>query len=169
MHEVKEMIDSVIEKALVFLETTIAIISVVVLFALVGMEMYEMFADPSYFMVDDAVSGFLHKILNLVVALEFIKLLLHLTPANILEVLTMAIARGIIVNHGSAIDNLLSIACIVGMFAARRYLIPRNELYRELDDVPAPDHHGRRHRHGKHGNKPEEKREEKREEKQETH
>lgn len=159
MHEVKEKIDHIIEKALIFLETFIAVVSVIVLMALLATELIHIFTEPSFFEAEDAISNYLHETLSIVVALEFIKLLLHLTPANILEVLTMAIARSIIVNHGSAVDNLLSIACIIGMFAARRYLIPRSELYRDMDDT---SHHssGRKHRHGKkHEEKVEEKKE----------
>lgn len=161
MHEVKEKIDEIIEKALVFLETLIAIISVIVLIALLGTTLVHIFTEPGFFEAEDAVSNYLHEMLSIVVALEFIKLLLHLTPANILEVLTMAIARSIIVDHGSALDNVLSIACIIGMFAARRFLIPKSELYRDLDDT---SHHpaSRRHRHNK-AHKQEEKHEEKQE------
>ena len=154
MNELKHKIDQLIEKFLVVLETGIAIASMVVLVGLLVVEFSHIFTDMSFFSQDDAVSHFLHEILSIVIGLEFVKLLMHLTPANILEVLTMAIARGIIVNHGSAVDNLLSIACIIGMFAARRYLIPRNELYQEMDE--AHHHPGRRHRHGKHNNHHEE-------------
>lgn len=150
MNEFKHKIDQLIERFLVVLETCIAIVSMIVLVGLLLMEFSHVFMDMSFFQQDDAVSHFLHEILSIVIGLEFVKLLMHLTPANILEVLTMAIARGIIVDHGSAVDNLLSIACIIGMFAARRYLIPRNELYQEMDEA----HHNtnRRHRHGNHGN-----------------
>lgn len=147
MNEIKHKIDLFIGKALLVLETMIAIVSMVVLVALLGIELWHMANDPGYWVADDAVSEFLQNILSIVVGLEFVKLLLHLTPANILEVLTMAIARGIIVSHGSAVDNLLSIACIIGMFAARRYLIPRSELHQDMDDNHLPHH--RRHRHGK--------------------
>lgn len=147
MHEVKERIDHVIEKSLLFLETFIAIVSVLVLAALLATELAHIFTEPGFFEAEDAISNYLHETLSIVVALEFIKLLLHLTPSNILEVLTMAIARGIIVNHGSAVDNLLSITCIIGMFAARRYLIPRCELYRDMDDTT--HHSTRKHRHSK--------------------
>lgn len=155
MHEVKEKIDKVIEKILIIIETAIAIFSVLVL----GGQLVELVryivTDPSAFLSgENAVTDYLHHMLNIVIGLEFIKLLLHLTPANILEVLTMAISRGIIVNHGSAIDNLLSIICIVALFAARRFLIPRSELHKGIDEeVPDPHHH-RGHRKNKH--KPEE-------------
>lgn len=156
MNELKQKIDLIIGKTLIVLETLIAIVSMVVLVALLCIELWHMATDPGYWVADDAVSVFLQNILSIVVGLEFVKLLLHLTPANILEVLTMAIARSIIVNHGTAVDNLLSIACIIGMFAARRYLIPRNELYQDMDDIHNP--HCRRHRHGK-SHKQEEKQE----------
>ena len=165
MHVLKERIDKWLEKILIFLETVIAIITVGVMLGLLVELMYHILLNPSEFFHGEqsSVSAYLHHMMDIVIGLEFVKLLMHLTPANILEVLTMAIARGIIVDHGSAVDNLLSIACIIGMFAARRYLIPKNELHQEMDE--APHHSGRKHRHGKHGGKHEEKNEEK----QETH
>lgn len=159
MNDLKHKIDRGIEKILVIVETLIAILTAVALVVMLGIELYHMCIDPAaYFSGEDAVSHYLHEILNIVIGLEFVKLLLHLTPANILEVLTMALARGIIVNHGSAMDNLLSIVCIVALFAARRYLIPRNELYQEMDDTG--HHTSNRHRRNKQAHA---------EEKQETH
>ena len=153
MHEVKEKIDKVIEKILIVIETLIAIFSVLVLTGLLVDMVVQICMDPSGFLAgEDPASEYLHHMLTVVIGLEFVKLLMHLTPANILEVLTMAISRGIIVSHGSAIDNLLSIACIIAMFAARRFLIPRNELYREIDDDPHEHghHHHRGHRRNRH-------------------
>ena len=62
----------------------------------------------------------------------------------------MALARGIIVNHGTAVDNLLTIGCIIGLFAAKRYLIPRAELNKEMDETAPEPHHHRGHRKHKH-------------------
>lgn len=148
MHAVKEKIDQLLGKFLILVETIIAIISTVILVGLLIVQLYHIATDPNTFAAGDAaVTNYLHHMLTIVIGLEFIKLLMHLTPANILEVLTMAIARGIIVNHGTAVDNLLSIACIIGMFAARRFLIPRAELYRDLDEEPhEPNHHRRNNR-----------------------
>lgn len=151
MHEVKEKIDQFLAKVLILLETIIAIFSVAVLVGKLGMLVYEVVADPVHFLAaEDAVSDYLHHMLSIVIGLEFVKLLMHLTPANILEVLTMALSRGIIVNHGSAVDNLLSIACIIGLFAAKRYLIPRAELNKEMDEAAPEPHHHRGHRRNKH-------------------
>ncbi len=151
MHELKSKIDYVLEKILIVLETVIAIFSVLVLTGLLVDEIYHIVAHPEAFTNGDiTVSTYLHHMLDVVIGLEFIKLLMHLTPGNILEVLTMALSRGIIVNHGSAVDNLLSIACIIGLFAAKRYLIPRGELNREMDESSPEPHHHRGHRKNKH-------------------
>ena len=151
MHEIKERIDRVIEKVLIVIETIIAIFSVLVLSGLLVEMIHHILSDPAAFMSgEDAVSDYLHHMLTIVIGLEFVKLLMHLTPANILEVLIMAISRGIIVSHGTAVDNLLSIVCIVALFAAKRFLIPRAELHKGIDEEVQEHHHHRGHRKHKH-------------------
>lgn len=151
MHEIKERIDQIIEKILIVIETIIAIFSVLVLGGLLVEMIHHIVSDPTGFLSgEDAVSDYLHHMLTIVIGLEFVKLLMHLTPANILEVLIMAISRGIIVSHGSAMDNLLSIICIVALFAAKRYLIPRAELHKGIDEEVQEPHHHRGHRKHKH-------------------
>ena len=153
MHEVKEKIDLVLEKMLIVLETIIALFAVVVLVGLLVMEIYHICTEPTVFLAgEDTVTEYLHEMLTIVVGLEFVKLLMHLTPANILEVLIMAISRGIIVSHGDAVENLLSILCIVALFAAKRFLIPKAELHKQLDEeIQEPRHH-RGPRRNKHKN-----------------
>ena len=148
MHELKGKIDKKLSSVLMFLETLIAIFSVLVLVGLLVEHVWFVICNPDHLLgAENSVTTYLHHMMDIVIGLEFVKLLMHLTPGNILEVLTMALSRGIIVNHGTAVDNLLSIACIIGMFAARRFLIPRAELYRDLDEAPhEPNHHRRNNR-----------------------
>lgn len=166
MLELKGKIDKWLARILIFLETIIAIFSVLVLVGLLIQQVWLVVSQPEHLLeAENAVTTYLHHMLDIVIGLEFVKLLMHLTPGNILEVLTMALARGIIVNHGTAVDNLLTIGCIVGLFAAKRFLIPRAELNKEMDETaPEPHHHRghRRHKH-KHEEHPHE------EQKQETH
>ena len=147
----KEKIDKRLARILITLETIIAIFTVFVMICLLVQEVWVMFSDPSHLMnAENSVTTYLHHMLDIVIGLEFVKLLMHLTPGNILEVLTMALSRGIIVNHGSAVENLLSIACIIGLFAAKRFLIPRAELNKEMDETAPEPHHHRGHRKHKH-------------------
>lgn len=151
MHEVKERIDKVIEKVLIVIETIIAIFSVLVLGGQLIQLIHHICSAPATYLAGEhAVTDYLHHMLNIVIGLEFIKLLMHLTPANILEVLIMAISRGIIVNHGTAIDNLLSIICIVALFGTKRFLILRAELHKSIDEEVQETHHHRGHRKHKH-------------------
>lgn len=138
----KKKLDGAIEKTLLALESIIALISTVVLVVLLAVYLINIFSNPNYFLQSDAVHSFLQEILAIVIGLEFVKLLMHMTPANILEVLIMAIARHIVVGHGGALANLVSILCIVALFATKRYLIPRAELHVELEEeVPNSQHH----------------------------
>ena len=46
------------------------------------------------------------------VGLEFVRMLINLTSANTLEVLIVAIARQIIVDHSSSVSNVVCVLCI---------------------------------------------------------
>ena len=59
---------------------------------------------------------------------------INLTPANTLEVLIVAIARQVIVSHGSAITNIVCVACIGGLFAIRKFLISPSDFKKELSE-----------------------------------
>ena len=63
---------------------------------MLGLEFYRMFTVSDYF---SSVNNYLHHILTIVVGLEFVRMLIDLTPANTIEVLIVAIARHVILNH----------------------------------------------------------------------
>ena len=165
MHELKGKIDKKLSSVLMFLETLIAIFSVLVLVGLLVEHVWFVICNPDHLLgAENSVTTYLHHMMDIVIGLEFVKLLMHLTPGNILEVLTMALSRGIIVNHGSAVENLMSIACIIALFAAKRYLIPRAELNKEMDETVPEPHHHRGHRKHTHKHDEEHAHEERREE-----
>ena len=111
------------------IERFIAIVTILALMAALGLEIYHMFTEEGYF---SEVSHVLHNLLTIVVGLEFVRMLLDTTPANILEVLTVAITRHVILSHEDYWSNVACIACIAGLFAIRRFLIRRSELKEEL-------------------------------------
>ena len=121
-----------IHKVLHFLEWLIAIITLVVLVGMLALEIYRMFTVDGYF---DSIHTYLHNILTLVVGLEFVRMLLDMTPANTLEVLIVAIARQVILSHNSPWSNVASVLCIAGLFAIRRFLIPKGEMTMELSEM----------------------------------
>lgn len=123
---------SVIQKILHILELIISILTLLVLVGMLGLEVYRMFTTPDYF---STLDYFLKNILTIVVGLEFVRMLIDLTPANTLEVLIVAISRHVILNHGDPLGNVACVLCIAGLFATRRFLIPKKEMKVELSEV----------------------------------
>ena len=123
---------AVIQKILHILEFIISILTLLVLIGMLGLEIYRMFTIPEYFAT---LNDYLHNILTIVVGLEFVRMLLDMTPANTLEVLIVAIARHVILSHDDPLSNVACVLCIAGLFAIRRFLIPRNEMTIELSEV----------------------------------
>ena len=114
-----------------WLEYAIAVMTMLVLIWLLGYEVYKMFAHEGYL---ESADGYLQNILTIVVGLEFVRMLISLTPANTIEVLIVAIARQVIVAHNDPLGNIACVLCIAGLFAIRKFLIPRGDLKRELSD-----------------------------------
>ena len=125
-------VEFVIRKILHFLEGVIAVLTLVVMVGMVAMEVYKMVTVSGYF---SDIHNYLHNILTIVVGLEFVRMLIDMTPANTLEVLIMATARQIIMNHSSHWSLLIGVVCIGILFAIRRFLIPKGEMTIELSEV----------------------------------
>ena len=125
-------IEHIFRRILHWIERGIAVITILVMVAALGLEVYQMFTVPGY-LAD--VSNYLHNVLTIVVGLEFVRMLIDTTPASILEVLTVAITRHVILSHDNPWSNLACVACIAGLFAIRRFLIRRSELKEEMVEI----------------------------------
>ena len=117
-------------KILHILELTIAAVSIIVLLIALGLEIYHMFTVGSGYFAD--VNHMLHNLLTIVVGLEFVRMLIDTTPANILEVLTVAITRHVVLSHENPWSNVASIACIAALFAIKKFLIPKEDFKKSL-------------------------------------
>ena len=125
-------VEFVIRKILHFLEGVIAVLTLVVMVGMVAMEVYKMVTVSGYF---SDIHNYLHNILTIVVGLEFVRMLIDMTPANTLEVLIVAIARQVIISHDNPWSNVARVLCIAGLFAIRRFLIPKGEMTVELSEM----------------------------------
>ena len=128
-------VEAVFRKILHWLEGIIAAITLVVMVGMIFQEIYHMFTVETYF---DSLSTFLHSFLNILVGLEFVRMLIDLTPGNTIEVLIVALARQVIISHEDPISNICCVLCIAGLFATRHFLIPRKEINLEMSEL-APD------------------------------
>ena len=126
-------VEHIFRRALHVMEQIIATITVVALLGALGIEVFHMFTAGTAYFAD--VEHMLHNLLTIVVGLEFVRMLIDTTPANILEVLTVAITRHVVLSHDDPWSNVACIACIAGLFAIRRFLIRRSELKEEMVEV----------------------------------
>ena len=125
-------VEHVFRRILHFIERCIAAVTLIILVGALGLELFRLIRDPQS--VSD-VSTYLHNVLTIVVGLEFVRMLIDTTPASILEVLTVAITRHVILTHDDPWSNVACVACIAGLFAIRRYLIRRSELKEEMVEL----------------------------------
>ena len=134
--------EKIIRKLLHLMEGIIAILTLVVMVGMVGMEVYKMITVEGYFA---DIHNYLHNILTILVGLEFVRMLIDLTPANTLEVLIVAIARQVIISHDDPISNVCCVLCIAGLFATRHFLIPKNEMTIEISEVASDEESANTH------------------------
>ena len=128
-------VEKVFRKILHWMEGIIAAITLIVMVGMVLQEIYRMFTVPTYF---DSTYTYLHTFLNILVGLEFVRMLIDLTPGNTIEVLIVALARQVLISHDDPISNVCCVLCIAGLFATRHFLIPRKEMNLEISER-APD------------------------------
>ena len=117
-------------------EIIIAVITLIAMGYLLVQEIISMFTVEGYF---SDPAHILHHILTIVIGLEFVSMLIDLTPANTIEVLTLAIARYVIIEHTNAVSNIVCVICIAGLFAIKRFLVPKDELKKVIS--PSVKHH----------------------------
>ena len=126
-------VEHLFRRAIHIMEQCIATVTILALLGALGIEVYQMVTTGSAYF--DDVSHMLHNLLSIVVGLEFVRMLIDTTPANILEVLTVAITRHVVLSHDDPWSNLACIACIAGLFAIRRFLVRLSELKEEMVEM----------------------------------
>lgn len=128
-HTHDHRLEWIFRRILHWAESLIAAITICALLAALAVEVYRMLTQSGYFA---EVEHVLHNILTIVVGFEFVRMLIDTTPANILEVLTVAITRHVVLSHDDPWSNLACIACIAGLFAIRRFLVRDTELREDM-------------------------------------
>ena len=88
---------------------------------------------------DVEIRSFLERALDIVIGIEFIKMLAKHSPGSVLEVLLYAIARHMIVGHEDAVQNLVSVGAIALIFIIRKYFFVPSFGYKMPGGKIAPD------------------------------
>ena len=122
-------IEKVLHYVVEVIEIIVAIITLCAMVYLLFTEVAKIFAPEfeTFIHLHDS-KHFLENILAIVIGLEFVSMLVDLTPANTLEVLILAIARYVIIDHTNAVSNIVCVICIAGLFAIKKFLIPKEDM-----------------------------------------
>lgn len=78
------------------------------------------------------IEYFLGIAFELVIGIEFVKMLAKHTPSSAVEVILYAIARQLINNHETMLDSLVGVIAIAILFAVRKYL--SETIHKSSDD-----------------------------------
>jgi len=71
-------------------------------------------------------SSLLTRALDLIIGIEFTKMLCRHAPDAIIEVLMFATARQAIIDHSRMLENLLAVIAISILFAVKKYILSEN-------------------------------------------
>ena len=111
---------SVIEIAI----SIIVLIAIVIAGIQVVREVFSLAGDPK---AHEGFTVFLGHAFNLIIGVEFIKMLAKHTPGSAIEVLLFAIARQMIISHEEPMQTLMSVGAVAGIFAIKKFLYSEEE------------------------------------------
>lgn len=77
----------------------------------------------------NAFSNFLHMAFNIVIGIEFLKMLCRHNLSSVVEVLLFTVARHMVAVETSSLENLLTVIAVAILFCVRKWLFIPN-----LDD-----------------------------------
>lgn len=126
-------IDSIIYKISRYLEILFAVIILLVIIASIFSLIINIFRDSYLIPGHTEFNDFLSNALTLVVGLEFVKMLCQHTSETVLEVLMLATARQMVVEHLNSTQTLIGVAAIAALFATRKYLLLKPEMPANAD------------------------------------
>lgn len=83
-----------------------------------------------------SLNDFFVSTMNIVVGLEFVKMLILHTPRAVTDVLLFAIARQLVVSHSSSMDTLLGVAAVALIFIIKKFLLSREDSIPPAEILP---------------------------------
>ena len=133
-HYRREKVQALLHEIAFYLELIAALLVVIlILFQVVGLAI-DMFSDMNKLTDSEQFTHFLELALNIVVGIEFLKMLCRHNMDAVIEVLLFTLARHLIVNQHSMAEGLLCIVAIAILFVVRKYLfVPKIDKDRDAD------------------------------------
>lgn len=104
------------------------LVGILILSTVVIHDLYEMIVAITTGNFNIAIENFLSTSLELIIGIEFVKMLAKHTPSSVIEVLMFAIARQLITYHGGMLEALIGVIAICLLFGIKKYLINSGTL-----------------------------------------
>ena len=117
----------ILEKVTYFFEVVIAFILLAVVAVKVVEISFEMMGHEMA-IISMSFNRILSTILTLVIGVEFTKMMCKHTPETVIDVLLFAIARQMVIYQDSILDMLIGMGAIVGLFAAKKFLLDKDYM-----------------------------------------
>ncbi|MBQ2643168.1 MAG: hypothetical protein IJF94_05130 [Eubacterium sp.] len=127
-------INSILMMAIHILEKIIAVILMAVVIV-AGVYLVKDIVEGIRVGFDNAlIKTILSDTFNIIIVIEFIRVLVKHTMGMVVEVLIFALARGLIVADEKIWEMTITIVAIVLLFACRKFLFLKDDLKRITDD-----------------------------------
>ena len=121
-HTQRVRIQSALHEIAFYLElAAAALVIVLIVCQIVGLAI-EMFSQPSALIHSESFNHFLELCLNVVVGIEFLKMLCRHNMDAVIEVLLFTLARHLIIGQHTMLEGLLCIVSIAILFVVRKFL-----------------------------------------------
>lgn len=114
-----------------YTEIVLSAVMLLVIITLIVPMIYNFVSIPLLDITPEQFTQFLGNALNLLIGVEFVKMLAKHTAENLLEVLMFAIARQMVVEHLNMTETLIGVIAIAIIFAVRKYLLLKNSNDKE--------------------------------------
>ena len=106
-----------------YTEIVLSAVMLLVIITLIIPMLYNFIRIPLLDISPEQFTEFLGNALTLLIGVEFVKMLAKHTAENLLEVLMVAIARQMVVEHLNMVETLIGVVAIAVIFAIRKYLL----------------------------------------------
>lgn len=129
----RERVQALLYEIAFYLElAAAALVIVLIICQVIGLAI-DMFSDVGQLTSSENFNQFLALALNIVVGIEFLKMLCRHSMDAVIEVLLFTLARQLIVTQHSMVEGLLCILAIGILFVVRKYLfIPKIDKKQDL-------------------------------------
>ena len=117
-----------------YMEITIALFLVVITIALFGKFIYAVILEGPGAWNQGTIHTIVQDSFNLIIALEFIRMLLKHSIGSILEIVLFSVARGLIVDHSTGIETVLIVFALGLVLLIRKYLLLPHDLEYSISD-----------------------------------